>query len=91
MDGCPVVSLGSDAARQGSDVKASFEAGIREYLEMLGGWVGEADAERAGGKALAVLSTMVGAVLLSRVVNDPDLSQAFLDAATARVREAVAA
>src|SRR3954453_11470619 len=29
MDGCPVAALGSDAARQGSDVKASFEAGIR--------------------------------------------------------------
>jgi TetR/AcrR family transcriptional repressor of nem operon len=29
MDGCPVVALGSDAARQGVEVKASFEAGIR--------------------------------------------------------------
>src|SRR5215213_1395865 len=32
MDGCPVAALGPDAARQGADVKASFEAGIREYL-----------------------------------------------------------
>ena len=39
MDGCPVVALGSDAARQGADVKASFEAGIKEYLEMLGRWL----------------------------------------------------
>jgi TetR/AcrR family transcriptional repressor of nem operon len=91
MDGCPVVALGSDAARQGSDVKASFEAGITEYLEMLGSWVGEADGDEAGGKAMAILSTMVGAVLLSRVVNDPGLAQAFLDAATDQVREAVAA
>ena len=45
MDGCPVVALGSDAARQGADVKASFEAGIREYLELLGSWVGDADGE----------------------------------------------
>jgi TetR/AcrR family transcriptional repressor of nem operon len=44
-----------------------------------------------GGKTMAVLSTMVGAVLLSRAVNDPDLAQAFLDAATDQVREAVAA
>jgi len=91
MDGCPVVALGSDAARQGAEVKASFEAGIKEYLEMLGSWVGEASGEEAGGKAMAILSTMVGAVLLSRVVNDPDLAQAFLDAATNQVREAVAA
>jgi TetR/AcrR family transcriptional repressor of nem operon len=91
MDGCPVVALGSDAARQGAEVKASFETGIREYLEMLGSWVGGADNDKAGGKAMAILSTMVGAVLLSRVVNDPNLAQAFLDAATDQVRETVAA
>src|SRR5213592_2833275 len=62
MDGCPIVALGSDAARQGSDVKAAFEAGIKEYLEMLGCWVGEADGEEPNGKAMAILSTMVGAV-----------------------------
>ena len=48
MDGCPIVALGSDAARQGADVKASFEAGIREYLEMLGRWVG--DGRRRGAQ-----------------------------------------
>ena len=69
MDGCPVVALGSDAARRGYDVKTSLEAGIREYLEMLGSWVGEANGEEADGKAMAIPSTMVGAVLLSRAVN----------------------
>ena len=77
----PVVALGSDAARQGADVKASFEAGIREYLEMLGSWVGEADGEEPSGKAMAILSTMVGAMLLSRAVNDEQLSKRFLQAA----------
>jgi TetR/AcrR family transcriptional repressor of nem operon len=91
MDGCPVVALGSDAARQGAEVKASFEAGIREYLEMLGSWVDGTGGEAAGGKAMAILSTMVGAVVLSRAVNDPDLAKAFLDAAAVQVREAVAA
>src|SRR5205085_4713642 len=55
MDGCPVVALGSDAARQGVDVKASFEAGIREYLEMISRWIGEADGEEPSGKAMAIL------------------------------------
>jgi TetR/AcrR family transcriptional regulator, transcriptional repressor for nem operon len=85
MDGCPVVALGSDAARQGKDVKASFEAGIRDYLEMLGSWVGEADGEVPGGKAMAILSTMVGAVLLSRAINDKQLSKRFLQAAAGSV------
>jgi TetR/AcrR family transcriptional repressor of nem operon len=80
-EGCPIVALGSDAARQGSDVKASFETGIREYLELLGRWVAEADGEEPSGKAMAILSTMVGAVVLSRAVNDEQLSQQFLQAA----------
>src|SRR5436189_3360888 len=68
MDGCPVVALGSDAARQGSDVKASFEAGIKAYLEILGRLITEPDGEEPNGKAMAILSTMVGALTLSRVV-----------------------
>jgi TetR/AcrR family transcriptional repressor of nem operon len=88
MDGCPVVALGSDAARQGSDVKASFEAGIRQYLDLLGGWVGDPHDKNPADKAMAILSTMVGAVVLSRVVNDERLSQQFLQAATESVRMA---
>jgi TetR/AcrR family transcriptional repressor of nem operon len=91
MDGCPIVALGSDAARQGSDVKASFEAGIREYLELLGRWVGEADGEEPSGKAMAILSTMVGAVVLSRAVNDERLSKQFLQAAANSVHAASSA
>jgi TetR/AcrR family transcriptional repressor of nem operon len=91
MDGCPVVALGSDAARQGSDVKASFEAGIKAYLEILGRLIPETDGEQVNDKTMAILSTMVGALTLSRVVNDPDLAQRFLDAAVKQVRESLGA
>jgi TetR/AcrR family transcriptional repressor of nem operon len=91
MDGCPIVALGSDAARQGSDVKASFEAGIKAHLEVLGRLIAETNGEEPNGKAMAILSTMVGALTLSRVVNDSDLAQAFLDTAAEQVREAVVA
>src|SRR4051812_11204139 len=86
MDGCPIVALGADAARQGAEVKASFEAGINGYVEMLDDWLGKADGEEASGKAMAVLSTMVGAVILSRAVNDERLSKQFLQAAADAVR-----
>ena len=88
-DGCPIVALGSDAARQGVDVKASFEAGIKQHLEILGRFITQADGEESDARAMAILSTMVGALTLSRVVNDPDLAQAFLDAATEQVRKAI--
>jgi TetR/AcrR family transcriptional regulator, transcriptional repressor for nem operon len=91
MDGCPIVALGSDAARQGTDVKASFEAGIKEHLQILSRFIAETKGGESDSKAMAILSTMVGALMLSRVVNDPDLAQAFLDAATDQVREAAGA
>jgi TetR/AcrR family transcriptional repressor of nem operon len=91
LDGCPIVALGSDAARQGTDVKAAFEAGIKAHLEVLGRMVAKAGGKSRKRKAMAVLSTMVGALTLSRVVNDPDLAQAFLDAAIDQVRATVAA
>jgi TetR/AcrR family transcriptional repressor of nem operon len=91
MDGCPIVALGSDAARQSSDVKASFEAGIKAHLELLGRWVAETDGEEPNDKAMAILSTMVGAVVLSRAVNDERLSKRFLQAAANSVQTASSA
>ena len=95
MDGCPIVALGSDAARQGDDVKASFEAGIRDYLEMVGAWMGgtdgEADADASRARVMAMLATMVGAMVLARAVNDEDLSKQFLEAAAESVLAASAA
>jgi TetR/AcrR family transcriptional repressor of nem operon len=92
MDGCPIVALGSDAARQGTDVKASFEAGIKAHLEILGRLIADNDGGEPDRRAaMAILSTMVGALTLSRVVNDLGLAQAFLDTAVEQVRKAAAA
>jgi TetR/AcrR family transcriptional regulator, transcriptional repressor for nem operon len=85
MDGCPVVALGSDAARQSVDVKASFEVGIKNYLEMLGRWIGDTDGEDSSDKAMAILSTMVGSLVLSRAINNKRLSKRFLQAAAKSV------
>lgn len=90
-DGCPIVALGSDAARHGIAVKASFEAGIRMHLDVLERLISETQGGEFKSKAMAVLSLMVGALTLSRVVNDPGLAQAFLDTAAAQVRNIVAA
>ena len=89
MEGCPLVALGGDASRQGAEVRASFESGIREHLRVLTRLIFKADAEeKRDSKAMAILSTMVGALILSRAVIDPRLAQSFLDAAAESVREA---
>jgi TetR/AcrR family transcriptional regulator, transcriptional repressor for nem operon len=87
MDGCPMVALGSDAVRQGAGVKASFEAGIKAHLNVLQSSIFAAGEKKPDSKAMTILSMMVGALLLSRVVNDSNLAQAFLDTAVEQVRE----
>ena len=91
MHGCPLVALGSDAARQGTDIKASFEAGIKAHLEVLGRMIAKTEGEEPDSRALAILSMMVGALMLSRLVNDRDLARAFLDVAAEQVRKIAAA
>jgi len=91
MNGCPIAALGSDAARQGVDVRASFEAGVRQGLAILGSCMGDVAGDAPAGSAMAALSTMVGAVILSRAVNDADLAQRFLDTAADQVRAIAAA
>ena len=89
MEGCPLVALGGDASRQGAEVRASFESGIREHLRVLTRLIFKADAEeKRDSKAMAILSTMVGALILSRAVIDPRLAQSFLDAAAESIRKA---
>ena len=90
-NGCPLAALGADAFRKSPAVRDAFEAGILVHLAMLDGLRGKAaDAPSSGdapsSEAMATLATMVGALALSRMVNDPDLSDRLLAAAAASVK-----
>ena len=62
-------------------MKAAFKDGIEGYLELLGGIVPASSGEERRSKSIAALSTMVGALVLSRAVGDVALSQKILSAA----------
>ncbi|OBZ93481.1 TetR family transcriptional regulator [Pararhizobium polonicum] len=85
-EGCPIVALGSDATRQSAEVKRPFEDGIRAHFEVLDELMTDAKSSNPSGKAMAILSLMVGAVTLSRIMDDERLSQGILDAAAGEVR-----
>lgn len=87
-DGCPLAALGSDAARQSEEVRRPFEDGIRAHFEILDELMDDAKSSSSSpsGKAMAILSLMVGAVTLSRILEDENLSQSILGAAAVQVR-----
>jgi TetR/AcrR family transcriptional repressor of nem operon len=84
--GCAVVALGCDVPRAEERVRAAYTGQVKRYLANLEGLLGgdEADARR---RATVALSTLVGAVLVARAVDDEDLSEELLR----NVREAVKA
>jgi TetR/AcrR family transcriptional repressor of nem operon len=80
-EGCPIVALGSDAARQSKEVRAPFQDGIKAHLQVIEELMPQDGAVNATEKAMVTLALMVGAVTLSRIVTDEDLSDRLLAAA----------
>ncbi|THV19743.1 TetR/AcrR family transcriptional regulator [Peteryoungia ipomoeae] len=86
-DGCPLVALGSDAARQSEDVRKPFEDGIKAHLQVLEELLPASDSRQTRThKAEVMLALMVGAVTLSRIVTDETLADHLLDAAAAEAK-----
>jgi TetR/AcrR family transcriptional regulator, transcriptional repressor for nem operon len=84
--GCPASAFPVDAARSGTDVQAAFAEGIESYLEIFAAGM-DGDKREARQRAVALLSGIVGAVLLSRAVKkaQPKLSDELLSSARKQI------
>jgi TetR/AcrR family transcriptional repressor of nem operon len=83
--GCAIASLGSDVARQGPVVRHAFTEGLRNMVDLLGGMVAGRTAAARRKKALADYAAMVGAMVLARAVDDPELSEEILRSVSATI------
>ena len=78
--GCLFAALGSDAARQPRAVRRAFTDGYRARVDGLLKLVPGRSAAARREKALATMAGLVGALMLSRAVDDPALSNEILQA-----------
>jgi TetR/AcrR family transcriptional regulator, transcriptional repressor for nem operon len=74
--GCPVVALGADVARADDRVRATYRAQVEHYIADLESLLGGDEEIRR--RAIAAVSSMVGAVLISRAIDDKSLSDEIL-------------
>ena len=79
--GCLFAALGSDVVRQPDAVRRAFTEGFKDRVEALRQLIAGRSAAARRRQALATMSGMVGALMLSRAVDDPRLSAEILDAA----------
>jgi TetR/AcrR family transcriptional repressor of nem operon len=79
--GCPFVALGSDLARGSDAVRETTTAGFLKMMDTIAGQLDGLSPAAAKKEALVMLSTMIGAVTLARVVTDPELSASILQQA----------
>ena len=78
-----MATLGTDAARHGSDLKAEFADGVRRYIDGFTKIIPTEDGDKRE-QAIAVLSTLIGALTLSRACAGAD--DALADEVLASVR-----
>lgn len=81
--GCLFAALGSDVVRQPRPVRRAFTEGVRARVDGLRQLLPGRSAAARREKALATMAGLVGALMLSRAVDDPKLSDEILEAAAA--------
>jgi len=73
--GCPVVALGSEMPRQAPEVRHAATRRIKEMIDLVARQSPNWGHPGVHEKALVTVSTMVGALILARAVDDKKLSE----------------
>jgi TetR/AcrR family transcriptional repressor of nem operon len=76
--GCPLAALGSEIARSDEKTRAVATQAFLELVDIIAAEFGKIRPDVAKRRALVAASTMIGALMMSRIVTDSDLSACIL-------------
>src|SRR5438477_1497091 len=79
--GCATAALGSEMPRQAPEVRRAATRRIKEMIDLVARQSPDWGQPNAHERALVTVATMVGALILSRAVDDARLSDAMREAA----------
>ncbi|MFD0326480.1 TetR/AcrR family transcriptional regulator [Lysobacter gummosus] len=79
--GCATAALGSEMPRQAPEVRRAATRRIKEMIDLVFRHMNDQAPPAAYERALVAVSTMVGALVLARAVDDAGLSEALREAA----------
>lgn len=76
--GCTLATLGGEIARQPEAVRDRFTEELARSIDAIAPLLDGVDATRRGDQVIAMVTSMVGAMMLSRAVSDAALSDRIL-------------
>lgn len=76
--GCPFAALATEMARSGDSVRQTTTEGFSKMIDLIASELPSSSRAAARKEALWMFSSMIGAVVMSRVVTDPALSDSIL-------------
>src|ERR1700736_5109483 len=77
-DGCPLAALGSEMARADERTRAAATQAFLKLVGVIASQFGKTPPDVARRRALVAAATMIGALTISRIVTDSDLSAGIL-------------
>lgn len=83
--GCSLTALGSQLVHSSDTVRATATTGFLNIVNVIAGQLGDRTPATARKDALAMLSMMIGAATMARIVTDSDLSISILHEARKRL------
>ncbi len=78
--GCPISALASEMPRQTHELRRTSTRRIKEMIDLVARQMPDWGQPSAHERALAVVSAMVGTLILARAVDEPALSDALCSA-----------
>ena len=86
--GCALAAAGSEVPRQNDEVRRAVSRRIKELIGLVERQFPDWGKNAAHEKAMAIVASMVGALLLARAVGDAQLSKSIRKAARELIRSA---
>jgi TetR/AcrR family transcriptional repressor of nem operon len=85
--GCTIAALSCEMPRQARSVRQTFTQGLQRHLERIRAKLPKGGKRAREDDALALVASMMGALILARAVDDPQLSDRILAASRKRLLE----
>ena len=86
--GCPLAANGSELVRVDATTRHNATEALRIWFEKAAPFMRSPDAKGKTELAISVVTNMIGALTMSRMVDDPDLSAQILEATRRHIANA---